>query len=171
LRLTYKKGDVILSVERTAVVAPSIEVTPTSAPMTGLARGKIKLGKLGNTQMPRLSVAQMPVIEIGGLTASNVTQDEIEPRTFYFTPPEMAIVGEKSLIVSSISLGGNTFTADSALRATQRINYTEFLEQGLAGISQSIKIIIEESLSVALVEKSAGSSNDDVFDLVTSKNQ
>lgn len=169
LRLTYKKGDTNLSVERTAVVAPSIEVSPSYAPMVGLARGKIKLGKLGNTQMPRLSVAQMPVIEIGGLIASDVTQDEIEPRTFYFTPPAMTTGGEKPIAVSSISLGGNTFTADSALRPTQSINYTEILEQGLAGISQSIIIVIEESLSVALVAKYAGSTNDEAFNLLTSK--
>lgn len=169
MKLTYEKGDTKLSIDRTAIIIPSIKVAPSHAPLAGLSRAKITLGNLGNTQMPVLPVGQMPVIHIGGVAATEVRQDEFEPRTFYFSPPPIPAAGLKTLAVSAFSIGGAEFTAHSALYPSEGIEYSDSLEPGLAGISDSIGVSIGEFLSSALTAKAEGSSNDAAFDHLTSE--
>jgi len=169
LRLSYSKGATTLQVDRTAIISPKANLTPSDVPLPGLARASVRLSNLGSTKIPILAPNQMPILSIGGVAATDVKQDQIDPRIFYFTPPASAVAGEKTVQISSLTVGDFTFTSGATLQAAVGFNYTDDLQLGLASFSSSIGVSIAESRSTALLAKAEGMPPDDAFELLTSQ--
>lgn len=135
---------------KAALLMP-VEIKPNPMPATGVARSKFFLAAANKDTMPVVTDENTPTITIEGVPCENVRQDEIDPRIFYFTPPESPTeaAGKFDCEISGITVPDHPFLSNGyPLTMTDFVEYTDDASDGTKGFRDSNIVAWEEVQSI-----------------------
>ena len=147
-----------------------IEILPNPIPVTGVARAKVSLMFAEKNTVPDLDGEGGPVMKIGGLPCTDVSQDPEDHRVFYFTPPNLPAQapGRFDFEIGGITISGCTIlSAERQIILENHIEFTEDERRGTRSFLESNIVRWEEATSNAKFQAQNNMiSGDDVHALV-----
>ena len=127
-----------------------VELYPNPMPTSGVARAKFVLLAADKDTMPFFAEEDLPTITIGNEICRDVHQDEIDPRVFYFTPPESPNggAGNFDFELSGITVPNHPLLSNGdPLKLEGLVEYTADASDGTKGFMDSNLVSWDEAKS------------------------
>ncbi len=128
----------------------ALGIKPNPLPLGGVARAKISLLFADKDSVPVSGLDGGPVFKIGNLECQNIHQDGLDPRVFYFTPPNSQgqSAGRLDFEISNITIPGCPWLSNgSTLVLKNLVEFTGDARAGTMAFMDSNIVRWEEAVS------------------------